>query len=376
MSYYNSNDLKKREKIEAVEQFIYQELQLDIRVADVYNIGPPTSETSAAHIVTLFSGFDKGKILRNAKKLKGLVNEENRKFYISEHLPAPLNEVKRREKDIISSNNAQDERNKLDMEYRNGKLNIVNEPYKKKVLPPTAADILSMTDEEMTTALNYKLYKGKPVVVEGNTFTAFTRSVSTHSEIRNAYYRMKLMYPGIRHSVCAYSIPGRDTHYGKDYSDDGDIGCGRALLTAMKDSKINNRVIFVTRHTGGKKIGAQRFTAMVNAAKNVLQAHPYNEILNMNQSFVDKAQVEEKREDPRERARTYVKADKPARGYGPGRGRGGVVQKSKTTHQVSMSYQQAVTGELSPLREKFNFAAPMSVRLNNQDYAMEDWKEQ
>ena len=179
-------------RLGAVEQFLYQELGIECEVLDAYSIASAATPTV---IITVADMQTKFRILANAKKLKGLVNDEGKGFFISEHLPAPMNEDKRRQRELIVANYREEERNQFDMSMKAGKLTIDKVSYKRKVNPPRVDDILALSDDEMTAALQLKLYKGKQILVDGNSFTGFTRSVNSHEEIRLAYIKMKLLHP-------------------------------------------------------------------------------------------------------------------------------------------------------------------------------------
>ena len=97
---------------------------------------------------------------------------------------------------------------------------------------------------------------------------------------------MKIVYPGSRHIVCASNLPGADQpHYNKSYCDDGEPGAGKKILDLLVQSEIENRVIFVTRKYGGVKMGSDRFECYLHAAKSVITAFPYNEILQQEQKI-------------------------------------------------------------------------------------------
>ena len=297
----------RRQCITDVEQFFQQELGVSCAVNDVSTM---TTSTTPMAIISLADPQDKFRLLANAKKLKGLVNEDGKGFFLNEHLPAALNEERMRLRDIVMANNAQEERNQLEMSIKSGKLTIENKTYKKKVNPPSVEDILSLKDREMSMALAIKLTTGKPEVVDGNSFTRFTKAVNTYEEIRLAYYKMKLSYPEARHIICAYSIPGKEKHYVQDFCDDGDSGCGCSLFAAMKRSNLQNRVFFVTRHSSRNKIGSKCFAAVTKAAESALNKNLRNDYTNEEESFLILAGV-----DPNQTRQTQPQEPKKQRQY-------------------------------------------------------------
>ena len=88
---------------------------------------------------------------------------------------------------------------------------------------------------------------------------------------------LKLMLPEATHIMCAYDIPGKESHYVHDYCDGGDYGVAKHILRLLINNKISSRAIFVVRFSkNGVKLGSKRIEYAVKAAKMAIDAHPYN----------------------------------------------------------------------------------------------------
>ena len=86
-----------------------------------------------------------------------------------------------------------------------------------------------------------------------------------------------------RHIICACILGSERTVRDEDYEDDDEHMAGKKLLDYMRDAKIFNRALFITRHYDGKHIGPQCFDGILQAAKSAVNYKPYNRISNQYQ---------------------------------------------------------------------------------------------
>ena len=80
-----------------INNFFNQEMDINTKPLDVFFLNPASTNPM---VITLQDSKDKARIFQNLGKLKGLVNDEEKPFFISNYLPPSINETKRRESEI------------------------------------------------------------------------------------------------------------------------------------------------------------------------------------------------------------------------------------------------------------------------------------
>ena len=203
---------KKEDMIREVATFIEQNLGLWVNIDDCYKLG---NKQPRPIVVSLQTQDEKRDILHFKNLLKN--SEEFGGVYINDYTPAATQEKRKRERTIISDNKQAEDGKKLEIKYARGGLLIQNELYKKKVVVPKPADLIQLSADEMSRILKLNIVRGEDVVKENSVFTAFKASISTHAQIRELYIKLKICQPTARHIVCAYRIPGAETHYCNDF---------------------------------------------------------------------------------------------------------------------------------------------------------------
>ena len=290
--FYSSDDPMVR--ISQLQDFCKQTLNVEISIENLYFLG---NKQPKPVVVSLATKLQKGNLLQAAKLLKDYRNRDGKKYFICSQEPAELGEIKRRERDIYNRNKLSTAQ-KVEMSFFKGGLKIANETYRKKVKAPEPSDILQLSTLEIDQILQIKLTKGTRITASDSSFEGYTICAQLHSEIRNAYMKLKLICPQASSIVCAYIIPGMEVYNTQDFWDDGEVAAGRTLLQAMKDSNISSRAIFVARYMGKEKLGQNRFAKFLEAAKISVNKSPPNsytqsaDMLTWNMSFPAQAQVQ------------------------------------------------------------------------------------
>ena len=269
----------KYEQIQQVEKFLDEMLGVYVNIDDMYTLG----STQPRLIVVSFQSIQQKKdVLRFKSFLKGKTNKDNRPYFINEYIPTATQEKRNREKLI------RQQIDKLqsppEVAYIRGVMHIQGAIYKSKVLTPTPKDLVDMSAQELKQVLKLPIKSSGSITQERSIFAGYTAAVKNHQQIREMYKAMKILHPGARHIVCAYNIEGEEEPYfNQNYCDDDEPGAGKKVLDLMLKHDMLNRVVFVTRKYGGIKMGSDRFDCYAQAAKEVLQAHPFNEILQIQQ---------------------------------------------------------------------------------------------
>ena len=254
---------KKNEGVSYIWDFLNRTIGVDVCVDDYFLLG----NTSPRPIVVVLQTIeDKRQILQNKKKLKGVKTMFNRPIFINEYLPPANLEKRKREQDIAGQyEDVQDA-----VTYQKGGMCVNGTPYRKRVEPPTPKEMIDISTEQLDSIFKMKANKGKAIQQDNSIFIAYTAEVENHDQINNLYKKIKMIQPDARHVVCAYWIDHPEKCYAADYHDDGEPAAGRMILDILTSFGIQGKVVFVARRYGGIKMGAERFTCYVQAAKSAL----------------------------------------------------------------------------------------------------------
>ena len=257
------HSLKKREGIHFLASFLQDNIRVCAAIDDYYTLGVLEPRPI---VLILQSIEDKRNILQAKNNLKDLQH----RIYINEFLPPTAQEKKKRETEIFT----QFEKSgmKEELSFGKGGLQIQRIPYRKRVTPPTPKQIVGLEPEQLDKILNIKSESGAEVVQDNSVFKAYVVKANNHEEIQEAYIQMKMIQPEARHIVCAYWIndPTLKPCYAQDYHDDGEPGAGRVLLNLLKENLLSGHVLFVARKYGGIRMGTERFSCYIKAAKIAL----------------------------------------------------------------------------------------------------------
>ena len=235
-------------------------------------------------MVTLLNIKDKGAVYKHSKNLKGLKNGKDNGYYVNDHLPAGLQEIHRRHRDIIRANNNPNitpPDQKFTMKIKKGKLMIDSTLYKKKVCVPTYNQLTA--PENMKNIDKVILTEGEEIKYGNCTFYGLSQEVKSIEDVRNGYIKAFKKHISSTHLVCVFSLPGREKHFLQDYVDDDDHTVGRSLLSLLTKNNITNRAVFVARYYGGSNLGPPRFDAYRDAARSAIACSSFNTITKQNQ---------------------------------------------------------------------------------------------
>lgn len=213
---------------------------------------------------------DKFLLLSKGPNLKDLVNAKGKKFFILEQLPDKLQEERRYNQFWIQENKHNPD-SKFEMKMSRNKLRINNEPYKKKVHAPNAAEILRLDDEELLVTKQDVLHEGGSKDEQGSEFLAFAVQVKSTECVRKAYRKLKIKYADASHISSAYRLAPPNGPFNQEASDDGEHGMGRFLLKLLQEGNATNVAVFVLRYFGGVHIGPMRFDIARELATKALR---------------------------------------------------------------------------------------------------------
>ena len=272
-------DGAKHEMIDRLEKFLYNQLRVEVYIEDLFKTGSGQPKNIIAYFQSI---YDKRRVMRNKYLLQNYRNKDDRKVFINDYRPT-LQERRYLEQRVKDLN--QQLQHPREITYAKGAMMIQGEIFKPKVSVPTPKQLVDLSPTELEDILKTPLHEGNKIVQEKSIFQAYTASVENIQEIRKLYIKMKLIQPEARHIVCAFSLPGEETHYLQSFCDDGEPTAGETILDLMIKNNIQNRVIFISRKYGGIRMGKNRFECYKEAALQVLKEYPRNSILKTNDEF-------------------------------------------------------------------------------------------
>ena len=246
-----------------IQDFFEAELGLTAKVDDVYFIGLSEPRTC---VVTLATLQEKKEIMSRKSLLKDTLNIDEKPIFINDYWNAEKTEARKVERELIDTNKKLPE----------GKQKVINEgaqllldglPWKKqkKVNTPTPSDLIDLSVSELSDVINTEVMKGDEVTAQGNRFIGYSITPSSYTQIQQAYMKIKLIHPDADHVMSAYYMNECDL-FSQDYCDDGEHGGGRALLDYLLENRLKQRSVFVVRYFSGKKLSADRFRCIKQAA--------------------------------------------------------------------------------------------------------------
>ena len=256
----------KKDGLFFLNNFLDQAIQVQVRIDDYFMLG----SGSVKSVVLIFQTIeDKLMVLH----YKSLLNETNypggKNIYINDYLPPTALDKRRREQDIVNSENKQA------ISYTKSGLCVNGRPYRKQVTPPTPRELINILPADLTRILTLPTRRSHEIIQEDSIFVAYSAKVQNHQQVKDLYLKIKMIQPNAKHVVCAYVLPeeadDQEKCFNMDYHDDGEANAGRLLLDLLINNKQNGVAVFVARKYGSIKLGASRFTCYLNATKDCLE---------------------------------------------------------------------------------------------------------
>ena len=242
---------KKKDRSEQIESFLLDTLELDINIEDSYFLGDKTPRPT---VIVFANSGDKMKVWERKKMLKDYIGKNDQGIYLNDYLPQIVSEKRRRERDIITE--IKESGAGISTEYTKDGLKIGACLYKKQITTPSPSDLLELSPKEFEDVMNVKTVKGDKIVIEDSVFVGYSLDADNLGQVRKAYLKIKTLNAQARHIICAYNLPGVEKYHLSDYVDDDEPGAGRAVLSMMKENNIINKVFYIARFCGKRKLGS------------------------------------------------------------------------------------------------------------------------
>lgn len=213
---------------------------------------------------------DKANIYKKTERLKTVNRGRDHPYFVADQLPETWAE-KRKTNNFFKQLNSklpQAQQHKVDI--KKGTLIINDTPFSPEVRAPTVVQLCGLTPERKRVLRDLEILQKGRKDVDDSVFAGFAAEAYSTQMIQKMYEAMFLRVPDATHIICAYRLPGVDIATNQGFVDNGEHGAGRALLSMLIKAKATNTVVFVTRHYGGRHIGAQRFQLIEKVAQVAL----------------------------------------------------------------------------------------------------------
>ena len=156
-------------------------------------------------------------------------------------------------RELVCENTEKD--TKLTIKMRKGGIMVNNEVLKPAISPPSNADVLNLSQEELEAVKAIKIINGSEHVEKGSEFTSHVVKVKSTNEVLNAYQKMRIKNADASHIICAYWLDNPIGPYRQQVIDDHDYGLGRAALKVLKEKDVINSCAFIVRFYGSMALG-------------------------------------------------------------------------------------------------------------------------
>ena len=254
-----------------VDTFIKEKLKISegLDIISAFRMGKPDSSKIRPIKFKLLDPNEVSLIYSNLPNLKGVKNENNDKYIISEVLTEKDTEQKRRLTDLKAENRKLPVPYQAEIKMKKNNITVNDKPL-KQLRTPTLKETLGLTTKEVAEIRPIKLWQGDAQEVETSVFTGYVMETESFEVLKDAYKYLRNQHLSAAHIMCGYRFFGKDFATLQNYSDDGEIGGGRAVLSILKEEKVFNTAIFVIRYRDHKNIGSKRFDAIRDAARSAL----------------------------------------------------------------------------------------------------------
>ena len=261
-----------KDRIAAVKKFLKEELGMKevVLIKQAYRVGVKSPKTM---MVILENSEDKHEIFSLVSNLKGKKNARKCLFFISDDMTEQERETRSYYRDLICENGKLDSDDRLQIKLRKGRIYANNQVIKTDIRPPTPADILTMTDEELENVHQTKTYEVGEHNEENSDFYSYMMRVKSLDEVEAGLAKIKIKHGDATHVVTAYRFENAKGPFHQGYFDDEELGAGRASLQVLKDKDTTNLAVYTARYYGGKNLGKRRFQIYASLAEKAVQTY-------------------------------------------------------------------------------------------------------
>ena len=238
----------------------------EIRVAVAHRVGFK-SERPRSVIVKFLSHRGRDLVLSHAKNLK------QSPYAISEHYPANVRERRSAQIPLLI-----EKRNEAKKSHTNTSVKLVadklmiNSNLNKEAFEMNPLDTTLPASEPISFE---NLTHSSPVTIKGSIFQGHLYPIHTEGEAIQAIRAISQDKDLVKsnHTMYAYNFIDPDGATRSGYCDDGEWASGNLLDGILREKKLSNVVIIVTRKFGGVHLGKRRFELIRQVANETITNH-------------------------------------------------------------------------------------------------------
>lgn len=252
-----------------VANFLKAKLKVDtpVQLIQAYRMGQGKTRPMVAK---LKDTADKAKIFSKVSNLKQINKGRQKPYFVTDQLPEAMAEKKRYNHYLKMQNLKLPDAQQLPVAYDRGVLSFDAKPYQPPIKPLSPAQKCKITPERKRMLRDLEFIQGALHEESDSLFVGYASSVDSAKQVQDFYDALCVRVPDATHIACAFRLPGTDITTCQGSIDDGEHGAGRTLLNMLAKSKVHNKAVFITRHYGGRHIGAMRFQLIEKAAQEAL----------------------------------------------------------------------------------------------------------
>ena len=262
---------------EKVKSFFKDSMEITetIDIEAVKRLGPKKSKNRAI-LVRLKEVSDKSIIFSHVRNLKGKTNARKKLFYVNDDLDPEQAEEKRKYRELIKENKQLPDDKKIDsIKFVRNRIQVDQVIIKPKVFPPTATDVLRLTDEEREEIKTIKLVGAGEHSESGSDYAVFVQKVRNVEEVQKGLFKTRIRFGDATHVSCGYRLSEAYGPYNQEGLDDKEIGAGRTILETLKSKGLSNICVYVVRWYGGIRMGPRRFEVIKELTEGAITAYQY-----------------------------------------------------------------------------------------------------
>lgn len=222
-------------------------------------------------LVTLVNINDKALIFQKTENLRAVNKGRQNPYFITEQLPEEWAEKRRAIHFMKQQNKKLPDAQQLKLMVKRGQLTVDGKPFNPPLKAPSVSDIMNLSSERKNVIRQLKLLESLPEEKDDSIFVGYATQAFSLKEIENFYLHLRLAEPEATPIMCAFKLPGVDFTRQQGFLDDGEFGGGRVLMKTLQKHQACNQAVFVTRHYGGKHLGAVRFNMIEKCADQALK---------------------------------------------------------------------------------------------------------
>lgn len=245
---------------ESIPQLIHEVLGVHVSFVRIHRNSVKGMMNSRPVSITakLVDRSKKDEILQ-AQKAKKLQRVKLPFFITSQDPPVVLEERKR----LYAISDSLREQ-KIKSKVERGRLILPNGEYYRDPVPKIeTADALQITPDAID-ALQLPTHSTQPTKLKGSEILATGVKVSSVEEVQDLYRKVCVdpYSAAADHRILVYRFVDSAGKTHESFWDDGEHGAGRRLLQYMKTNQINNVGVVITRWSGPRHLGPDRWRIM------------------------------------------------------------------------------------------------------------------